>query len=104
MILKWTDEALENLWEIEKFIGRDNSNQAESFVNYLIEKVKSIAQNTHMGRIVPEIANPEIRELIVKKYRIIYRIQEKCIEVITIFEGHKLLKIDELEIDSHTSF
>ena len=52
-----------------------------------------------MGRIVPEISNPEIRELIVEKYRIVYRVQEEDIEILTVFEGHKLLRIDELEID-----
>ncbi len=52
-----------------------------------------------MGRIVPEISNPEIRELIVEKYRIVYRVQEADIEILTVFEGHKLLRIDELEID-----
>ncbi len=99
MIVKWTDEALENLWEIEKFVGRDKSNKAESFVNNLIEKGESIAWNPHIGRMVPEISNPEIRELIVKKYRIIYRVHEQEIEILTVVEGHKLLRIDELEID-----
>jgi len=99
MIVKWTDEALDNLWEIEKFIGRDSPNKAESFVNNLIEQGESIALNPHIGRIVPEISNPKIRELIVKKYRIVYRVQEKWIEILTVFEGHKLLRIDELKID-----
>lgn len=85
MIVKWADEALENLSDIEKFIGRDSPNKAESFVNYLIEKGESITLNPHIGRIVPEISNPEIRELIVKKYRIVYRVQEKWIDILTIY-------------------
>jgi len=99
MIVKWTGEALENLSEIEEFIGKDSLNKAESFVYHLIERGESIARNPHMGRMVPEISNPEIRELIVKKYRIVYRVQEKEIEILSVFEGHKLLRIDELEID-----
>jgi addiction module RelE/StbE family toxin len=94
MIVKWTDEALENLWEIETFIGRDRPKKAENFVNYLIEQGESIAHNPHIGRIVPEISNPEIRELIVKKYRIVYRVHEQGIEILTVFEGHKLLRKD----------
>lgn len=100
MIVKWSDEALENLWDIEKFIGRDNPEKAERFVTYLIEKGESIVLNPHMGRMVPEISNPEIRELIVKKYRIVYQVQEGQIIILSVFEGHKLLRIDELEIDS----
>jgi plasmid stabilization system protein ParE len=51
-----------------------------------------------MGRMIPEIANPEIRELVFKKYRIIYRIKEKRIEILTVFEGHRLMRIDEIEV------
>jgi plasmid stabilization system protein ParE len=72
----------------------------ESFVNYLIDKGESIALNPRIGRMVPEISNPEIRELIVKKYRIVYRVQEEEIVILTVFEGHKLLRFDELEFDS----
>lgn len=100
MIVKWTDEAVENLWEIETFIGRDSPKKAESFVNYLIEQGESIALNPHMGRMAPEITNPEIRELIVKKYRIVYRFHDQEIEILTVFEGHKLLRIDEVKTES----
>jgi len=100
MIVNWTDEALEKLWEIEQYIGSNSPKNAESFVNYLIEQGESIGINPHIGRIVPEISNPEIRELIVKKYRIVYRVQEQKIEILTVFEGHKLLRIEELETES----
>jgi len=95
----WTGEALNNLSEIEKFIGTDSPERAEKFINYLIERGESIAQNPHIGRIVPEISNPEIRELNIKKYRIVYRVRENRIKILTVFEGHKLLRIDELDID-----
>ena len=80
-------------------VGRNSPEQAESFVNYLIEKGDSISLNPHMGRVVPEISNPEIRELIVKKYRIVYRVQREEIVILTVFEGHKLLRIEELKND-----
>jgi addiction module RelE/StbE family toxin len=99
MIVIWTDEALENLGEIEAFIGRDNPQKLESFVNHLIEQGESIARNPHMGRMVPEISNPEIRKLIIKKYRIVYRIHEEEIEILTVFEGQKLLRTEELETE-----
>jgi len=95
----WTKEALKRLSEIEEFIAQDNPNNAEKFINYLVERGESIPQNPQIGRIVPEISNPTIREIISKKYRIVYRIKKKLIEIITVFEGHKLLSIDEMEID-----
>lgn len=87
----WTKEALERLYEIEEYIARDSFERAEQFVNYLIERGESITENPHIGRIVPEISNPEIREVLAKKYRIVYRIQSNFIVILTVFEGHKLL-------------
>lgn len=99
MTLIWTREALDKLDEIEEFIATDSPKRAETFVNYLIERGESISQNTRIGREVPEIMNPDIREIIVKKYRIVYRIKKEKIEILTVFEGHRLLRIDELKID-----
>ena len=99
MTVIWTREALEKLSEIEEFIGTDSPERAEIFINYLIERGESIAQNPKIGRTVPEILNPDIREIIVKKYRIVYRIKKETIEILTVFEGHRLLRIDELKID-----
>lgn len=99
MTVIWTREALEKLNEIEEFIGTDNPERAETFINYLIERGESISQNPKIRRAVPEILNPGIREIIVKKYRIVYRIKKEKIEILTVFEGHRLLRIDELKID-----
>ena len=99
MTVIWTREALEKLNEIEEFIGTDDPERAEAFINYLIEHAESIAQNPKIGRTFPEILNPQIREIIVEKYRIVYRIKEEKIVILTVFEGHRLLRIDELKID-----
>ena len=99
MTVIWTREALEKLSEIEEFIGTDSPKRAEIFINYLIEHGELISQNPKIGRTVPGILNPDIREIIVKKYRIVYRIKKEKIEILTVFEGHRLLRIDELKID-----
>ena len=87
----WTKEALERLNEIEEYIAQDSPERAEQFVNYLIERGQSVPENPHIGRMVPEILNPDIREIIAKKYRIVFRIQPNSIAILTVFEGHKLL-------------
>ena len=93
----WTREALNRLLEIEEFIALDSPQRAESFVDYLIERGESIGQNPEIGRIVPEIANPDIREIIARKYRVVYRIQKDAIVILTVFEGHRLLRLDEID-------
>jgi len=93
----WTREALNRLLEIEEFIAQDSPQRAESFVDYLIERGESVGRNPETGRVVAEISNPEIREIIARKYRIVYRIQNDRIEILTVFEGHRLLRLDEID-------
>ncbi|ABQ25519.1 type II toxin-antitoxin system RelE/ParE family toxin [Geotalea uraniireducens] len=75
MKIKWTNEALEQLIEIEEFISKDSPERTAVFVDQLIEHAEdSLPDNPRMGRTVLEIANPDIRELIFRKYRIVYRL------------------------------
>lgn len=81
------------------FIARDSPQRAKDFVDFLTKRGESIAQNPAIGRVVPEISNPMIREMIVKNYRIVYKIKKKQIEILTVFEGHRLLRIEEIGIE-----
>ncbi|TFG90230.1 MAG: type II toxin-antitoxin system RelE/ParE family toxin [Syntrophobacterales bacterium] len=98
MKIIWTQEALERLTEIEDYISKDNPERAARFVDQFIEHAESLYNTPRAGRTVPEIAHSDIRELIFKKYRIVYRIKEDCIEILTVFEGHMLLRINETDL------
>lgn len=52
----------------------------------------SLAKLSHRGRVVPEFNQETIRELIIENYRLVYRIHAATIEILTVFEGHRLLK------------
>ncbi|MFQ5865264.1 MAG: type II toxin-antitoxin system RelE/ParE family toxin [bacterium] len=77
MRVVWTQEALDRLSDIEDFISQDSPQRAARFVSYLIEKGESVSENPRIGRILPEISNPNIREIIAKKQSAKYRI-DKC--------------------------
>ncbi len=96
MPLIWSREARENLVDIEDFIARDSLERAVRFVDALIDHAEdNLPANPRSGRVVPEIGNPEIRELIYRGYRIVYRIKGEILEILTVFEGHRLLRLDE---------
>ena len=98
MQIIWTQEALEQLIDFEDYIARGNPERAVKFVDHLIEHAESIPGTPCLGRVVPEIANPDIRELIFNKYRIVYRLNETRMEILTVFEGHRLLRIEEINL------
>ena len=45
-----------------------------------------------MGRQVPEFGRKDLRELIVRNYRIVYHLTADRIEIVTVFEGHRLMR------------
>ena len=98
MKLVWTLEALNRLIEIEEFIAEDSPAIAIKFTDQIIRKAESLQNHPQKGRIVPEFSIPELRELIYKNYRIVYRIKQDSLEILTVFESHRLIRISELFI------
>jgi len=85
------------LIEIELYIASENPWRARKFVDSLIDNGETLGKNPRLGRVVPEISDLRIRELIVKNYRIVYRTRQDRIEILTLFEGHRQLKADDIE-------
>ncbi|NTU97705.1 MAG: type II toxin-antitoxin system RelE/ParE family toxin [Chlorobiaceae bacterium] len=97
MNVVWTTEALRMLDEIEQFIAQDNPQRASDFIDRLLEKGDAIASFPEMGRVVPEIAQSGIREILVGTYRIVYKETPDHMVILTVFEGHRSLRYEELD-------
>tara|TARA_Y100000590_G_C15525688_1_gene941137 strand:+ start:533 stop:829 length:297 start_codon:yes stop_codon:yes gene_type:complete len=97
MKIVWTRQALERLEEIEDFISRDSSSRAVKFIDKLIKKGDSLESQPKCGRVVPEFGSPDIREIIEGNYRIVYRLKKSRIEILTVFEGHRLFSKEDVK-------
>lgn len=96
MKVVWTDQAFERLAEIEDFIARDDRVVAERFIYHLIDRAEILSDHPGLGRILPELPRSNVRELVERNYRIVNRVQDKTVAVLTVFEGHRLLPVDDL--------
>ena len=76
--------ALRDLEEIISFIAADNPEAAERFGQRLIEQARAAALHPLAGRMVPELRDKNIREKIVRSYRIVYRV-DKDHRVLVVF-------------------
>ena len=90
----WSQEALDNLLEIEEYISEDSPERAIEFTDYLIEQTKYLENNPKIGRIVPELPDSDYRELVIRNYRMVYRSENDVINIITVFESHRLFPLD----------
>ncbi len=96
MKIFWTKEALLRLQDTEEYISRDNPVSAIELVDKLISVAETIVDYPEKGRIVPELSIEKIREVLHKNYRIVYLIKKNSIDILTVFEGHQLLKKEEI--------
>ena len=53
--------------------------------------VERLTVFSYSGRIVPEVNNPAIREIILGSYRIVYRVKDEVVEILTVCHGARLL-------------
>lgn len=88
--IHWTEKARQDLFDIGDYIARDNPAAAARFTRALMEKCTVLVENPQIGRVVSEVAREDIRELIHGNYRIVYRLLESEVHILTVFEGHKL--------------
>lgn len=95
MKVVWTDQAFDRLAEIEDFIARDDPVAAERVINRLIDRAEILSDHPGLGRALPELPGGNLRELVERNYRIVYRVQDETIAILTVFEGHRLLPADE---------
>lgn len=95
--VRWTPQALDDLDAICLFIARDAPQVAAVFADRAFRATDRLVDHPRLGRIVPELENETIREIILGNYRIIYRIQEDEVQVVTIHHGARLLNVGKIE-------
>jgi addiction module RelE/StbE family toxin len=87
----WSEEAWSDLESIIEYISKDSEYYAVNFVNKIIDTVEILEIFPEAGRIVPEYNNPQLREIIYKNYRIVYKVSKNINEILTVFHGSKHL-------------
>ena len=92
--LKWTIQAVEDIEAIYEFIAKDSISYARLFTKDILQSVKRLDNFPKSCRIVPDLSNKNIREIILGNYRIIYRIKPDLVEILTVYHSARLLKAD----------
>ena len=78
----WARHARNRLEEIQEFIGRDLGIHASDFCERLIDQTDRLEAHPFRGPTLPE--DPAYRQLVVDEYRIVYRVAEDAVYVLTI--------------------
>lgn len=96
--LRWSTFAIEDLVEISSFIAKDKPSVARTWCDKLRSRARDAAAMPRAGRRVLEDEPGELREVIYRGYRIVYRVEATAILVLRILEGHRQFPGD-LDVD-----
>ena len=88
--LGWSKQAQQDLLAIGRYIAQDDRAAARRWVERLRQRARQAAEHPLAGRVVPEYGLADVREVLVRTYRIVCLLRGEGIEVLTVFEGHRL--------------
>ena len=88
----WTQRAVKNLQSIYDYIYEESPFQAQRVTDGIIDCVESLLIFPNMGGKVAEVPGQDIRQLVKFSYRIIYRVKEEKIQILTVIHGRQDFK------------
>jgi toxin ParE1/3/4 len=83
----WTVSAYRDLQNIVEYISQDSMYYAISFYDNVMDKAQTLNEFPHRGRVVPEMGDPDMRELFIHRYRLIYKLTAENVIITTIIHG-----------------
>lgn len=83
----WSEPAWHDLEQVADYIAQDSLHYAATFVREVRDAARSLATFAERGRIVPELNDPAVRELLVGRYRLMYRLAESTVQIVAFVHG-----------------
>ena len=78
-----------DLADIVRYIAQHNSDASARLGFELITRAENLASFPELGRRVPEFRQPDLREIICRSYRIIYRLnrEDQRVQIVRFWHG-----------------
>ncbi len=88
----WAKSAVQDIEEIIDYIAQDSPLTARKLFTQIKERVETLASSPYRGRYVPELQKQGIliyRELIIPPWRVMYRVTESNVYILTIIDSRR---------------
>jgi len=83
--IRWTRQSIKDLSDIFEYISIDSKKYAKRQIVIIKARSQILKTNPRAGKLVPELAESDFRELIEGNYRIIYKVlNDKHVDILTV--------------------
>ena len=97
MKIIWSPLAIERAYEEARYIAQDKPEAALKLLDGLFKATDRLERFPKSGRVVPEIASEEFREVIYKSHLFVYRIEKSSVSILTVRSFAQQLDPAELQ-------
>jgi toxin ParE1/3/4 len=92
----WTKPARADLKHIHDFIAEDSKHYAKKVAQEVREKTDILDKLPNIGKMVPEVGKPEIQELHIYSYRIMYEVKHDQCYVLAVIHQRQDFSAEDL--------
>ena len=85
MKVRWSSEARDDLRALYLHIAQDDPSAARKVVTKLRAVTSRIGTSPWAGRVVPEFEVAELRERIVRPYRVVYLVRAEAVLIVRVW-------------------
>ena len=95
MRVTWTDRAKARLRAIQEHIAKDDPNAARKEIEKILRRSWQLSVPPEIGHVVPGYEQQrDLRKVLVRPYRLLYRVKETEIDIVTVLHYRQLLPSD----------
>jgi toxin ParE1/3/4 len=88
-MLIWTLRARADLKAIHDYIAKDSRQNAQRVAREILRKADTLAEPPRPGRKVPEVDDPDLREISAYSWRIIYHLRNDSVFIVTLIHKRR---------------
>lgn len=96
-MFRWSARAWTDLKAIHDHIARDSPLNAKAVVREIVNRAAALSDTPFVGRTVPELNDPDIREVSVHSWRIIYQLRGNDLYIVTLIHRRRAPAPEDLQ-------
>ena len=94
IVITFAESAVQDLEAIREYYeDQEIPEVGDRFISEIISSVEELTVHPDRGRIVPEFNSPQLRELILPPFRVVYRRYKEKISVVRVWRSERLMRL-----------
>ena len=96
--IRWSGPAIREFESALDYIARDNRDAADRLARAILRAVGRLRAFPESGRMVPELEDPALREVVHAPFRVIYQRQENLVEILAVVRAEQETDFEGIQL------